>query len=74
MILEITLQSLLSSPKAFGYWTTESGKNVKLFFENFARSRNFSPLDPDPWYKITQQDIREEEVQYEKSILKNICI
>eukprot|EP00026_Physarum_polycephalum_P000804 Phypoly_transcript_00805.p1 GENE.Phypoly_transcript_00805~~Phypoly_transcript_00805.p1 ORF type:complete len:823 (+),score=101.61 Phypoly_transcript_00805:1404-3872(+) len=33
-------------------------KAVKLFFEKYARSKNFDPLDPESWYYSNQSEMR----------------
>lgn len=46
----------------FGYWTTEKGKNMRKFFERFAKSRDSDPLLPETWYSIVRSDILPEQV------------
>jgi hypothetical protein len=31
--------------------------NHKLFFDEFAKYKNFDPLDPVKWYSVSQKDI-----------------
>jgi signal peptidase I len=45
------------SAKPTGYWTGKKGKNMRLFLEKFARSRNMDPLLPDTWYSIPRRAI-----------------
>eukprot|EP00026_Physarum_polycephalum_P001164 Phypoly_transcript_01165.p1 GENE.Phypoly_transcript_01165~~Phypoly_transcript_01165.p1 ORF type:complete len:960 (+),score=125.04 Phypoly_transcript_01165:678-3557(+) len=39
------------------YWQDEA--NQRKFFEEFARNRNFNPLDPENWYPITSKMLLE---------------
>lgn len=45
-----------------GHWSIEEGKNVKAFFEDFARHHNFDPLTAQNWYQFKFKDIIEHEV------------
>eukprot|EP00026_Physarum_polycephalum_P001173 Phypoly_transcript_01174.p1 GENE.Phypoly_transcript_01174~~Phypoly_transcript_01174.p1 ORF type:complete len:997 (+),score=112.19 Phypoly_transcript_01174:34-3024(+) len=45
------------SHKPFGYWVAEKGKNMRAFFEKYARSRNLDPLVPESWYPNARQSI-----------------
>eukprot|EP00026_Physarum_polycephalum_P001538 Phypoly_transcript_01540.p1 GENE.Phypoly_transcript_01540~~Phypoly_transcript_01540.p1 ORF type:complete len:1069 (+),score=95.14 Phypoly_transcript_01540:45-3251(+) len=36
-----------------GYWTP---KNMRLFMESFAKSKNLDPLLPETWYKISPRE------------------
>ena len=36
-----------------GYWTS---KNMRLFMEAFARSKNLDPLVPETWYRISPKE------------------
>lgn len=47
-----------------GHYTTDGGKNIKIYFENFASSRNFDPLVADNWYKYTYYDLTSDRVFY----------
>lgn len=40
-----------------GYWTTGKGKDMRSFFEKFARNKGMDPLVPETWYSITRSDI-----------------
>eukprot|EP00026_Physarum_polycephalum_P001094 Phypoly_transcript_01095.p1 GENE.Phypoly_transcript_01095~~Phypoly_transcript_01095.p1 ORF type:complete len:1190 (+),score=164.67 Phypoly_transcript_01095:101-3670(+) len=42
------------------YWTSEKGKKIRAFFEDFARSLNLDPLLPDTWYSIPRKAILQE--------------
>ena len=33
-------------------------KERRKFFDNFAKSKQFDPLDVEKWYGVTQTDIR----------------
>eukprot|EP00026_Physarum_polycephalum_P002997 Phypoly_transcript_03006.p1 GENE.Phypoly_transcript_03006~~Phypoly_transcript_03006.p1 ORF type:complete len:734 (+),score=100.03 Phypoly_transcript_03006:377-2578(+) len=45
-----------STRAPFGYWTDHDGQNVRAFFEHFARSKNFDPLNPANWYRFVKED------------------
>jgi hypothetical protein len=45
-----------------GHWTIDDGKNLRLFFDEFARRRNFDPLVPENWYSISQPAVMSEKV------------
>ncbi len=32
--------------------------NRRNFFDTFASSKNFDPLDPEKWYSVTKSEIR----------------
>lgn len=49
----------VGTSKPLGHWTE---KNMRLFFEHFAKSRNLDPLLPDTWYHISPEDITKEKV------------
>jgi len=40
-----------------GYFHSENGKNIRIFFENLASAQNFDPLVAENWYKINFYDI-----------------
>ena len=42
------------------YW--EDQDNAKRFFDDFAKSRGFDPLNPERWYGFIKSDIRNEKV------------
>lgn len=46
---------------AGSYW--KSKENVKLFFDNFAKTNGFNPQDPDCWYEISGN-----------SLLQQVCL
>jgi len=50
-------QNWSSRKKNFPF--SKVGKNLKIekFFDAFARSKNFNPLDAEEWYLVTEQDI-----------------
>jgi hypothetical protein len=46
------------------YWISGNGKNMRRFFEDFAKRRNFDPLVPENWYLVDKSDILEEKVLF----------
>eukprot|EP00026_Physarum_polycephalum_P003873 Phypoly_transcript_03889.p1 GENE.Phypoly_transcript_03889~~Phypoly_transcript_03889.p1 ORF type:complete len:768 (+),score=139.06 Phypoly_transcript_03889:1-2304(+) len=42
----------VATPHPFGYWTSERRKNLRKFFENFAKSFQMDPLLSETWYTI----------------------
>jgi hypothetical protein len=40
-----------------GHWTVEGSKNVRRFFDQYAKIHNKDPLDPKTWYSIKLKDI-----------------
>eukprot|EP00026_Physarum_polycephalum_P001003 Phypoly_transcript_01004.p1 GENE.Phypoly_transcript_01004~~Phypoly_transcript_01004.p1 ORF type:complete len:1224 (-),score=188.92 Phypoly_transcript_01004:75-3746(-) len=45
--------------KPVGYWLSQQGNNVRVFFEEFAKANNFDPLIPANWYQTPRQAITE---------------
>eukprot|EP00026_Physarum_polycephalum_P003261 Phypoly_transcript_03271.p1 GENE.Phypoly_transcript_03271~~Phypoly_transcript_03271.p1 ORF type:complete len:688 (+),score=73.27 Phypoly_transcript_03271:396-2459(+) len=43
------------SPKPHRFWTSDNKRNLRLFFENIAKSRNFDPLIAENWYSLTNK-------------------
>ena len=43
--------------KPHGYWTSEKGKNIRVFFDNFAMKRQRDPARPHNWYNVTASEI-----------------
>lgn len=43
--------------KPKGYWLVEKSRNIREWFENFARQRGFNPFVPDFWYSVQKCDI-----------------
>jgi hypothetical protein len=41
--------------KPAGYWNTRNGQNIREFFENFAKSREFDPLVVENWYSLSTE-------------------
>lgn len=63
------------------HWTGEKGRNMRAFFESFAKKRNFDPLIADHWYNITRRDIVDAKVlitllerKKNRLIVINYCI
>ena len=48
--------------KPIGYWTMEQNKNMRKFFEDYARHKNRSPLDPETWYRVSRISIMKKKV------------
>ena len=48
--------------KPHRHWTAKKGKNMRRFFEDFAKRHNFDPLAPENWYSISRMTILEEKV------------
>jgi hypothetical protein len=46
--------------RPMGHWTIDGGKNIRLFFDEMARKRNFDPLVPTNWYRIVLNDVLQE--------------
>eukprot|EP00026_Physarum_polycephalum_P003752 Phypoly_transcript_03766.p1 GENE.Phypoly_transcript_03766~~Phypoly_transcript_03766.p1 ORF type:complete len:436 (+),score=53.88 Phypoly_transcript_03766:986-2293(+) len=46
-------------PHPVGYWTSEKGKNMRKFFEEFAKKSNKDPLSSTFWYNVTMRDIKQ---------------
>jgi hypothetical protein len=40
----------------YGHWTAHDQKNVRNFFDNYARSRDGDPYDPVFWYGVKKKD------------------
>lgn len=40
-----------------GYWQVERGKNLRVFFEDYARSNNLDPRNADTWYRLSWKDV-----------------
>eukprot|EP00026_Physarum_polycephalum_P001974 Phypoly_transcript_01978.p1 GENE.Phypoly_transcript_01978~~Phypoly_transcript_01978.p1 ORF type:complete len:752 (+),score=127.08 Phypoly_transcript_01978:45-2300(+) len=51
-------KNYVTKPK--GYWTDESGKNLRNFFEEFAKSKNLDPLLAETWYSISGSFVTEQ--------------
>ena len=54
---DVSKRALNSIPDPQAYWASDKGRSMRLFFEEFARSRKFHPLVPENWYNITRSDI-----------------
>jgi hypothetical protein len=50
------------SAKKTGYWTSEKGKNMRKFLEDFAKKRKFDPLVAENWYNVSKEDISQYKV------------
>jgi len=51
------------APMPMGYWNAKQGKNMRAFFENFAKRNRFDPLLAENWYKFTAQEILKVQVR-----------
>jgi hypothetical protein len=70
-VLVVTQKSLVPlQAHARGYWTVEESKNVRKFFDEFAKSRNFDPLQPQNWYRFSSDDILQVKVRNPKKNYK----
>ena len=54
----------VSTPRPFGYWTSERRKNLRKFFESFAKSYDLDPLLPETWYNIPLIKLKDVKVCY----------
>jgi hypothetical protein len=45
-----------------GYWTSEKGKNMRKFFEEFAKKNKKDPLNLATWYTVTKRAITQTKV------------
>ena len=50
------------APLPMGYWNSEKGKNMRAFFENFAKRNRFDPLVAENWYRFTRDAVAKVEV------------
>lgn len=48
--------------RSAGHWVKGKGKNMRKFFESFARDRGMDPLLPQTWYTTPQILITDTEV------------
>ena len=56
--------------KPANFWNSGNGQNIRQFFENFAKNREFDPIVVDNWYSLST-DFMNEKVLLEDS---QICI
>eukprot|EP00026_Physarum_polycephalum_P002403 Phypoly_transcript_02409.p1 GENE.Phypoly_transcript_02409~~Phypoly_transcript_02409.p1 ORF type:complete len:900 (+),score=140.14 Phypoly_transcript_02409:101-2800(+) len=60
LLNDTSLRALSYANKPAGYWTSERGKNMRDFFVELAKKRNFDPLVPENWYSVSVAELREE--------------
>ena len=53
---------LAAQKKGNYYW--RDPQNCRLFFDAFAQSRGFDPLNPDNWYSLKANDFRDTSVAH----------
>ena len=46
-----------NTSRPLGYWTKNDGANMRLFLDEFAKTRNLDPLNPNDWYSVKANDI-----------------
>lgn len=63
--------------REYGYWTVDSNKNIREFFNDFAARNNLGdPLVPETWYSVSFNDIAQEKggktalLHYNSSVIK----
>lgn len=52
--LETSHQTAGFTTKPIGYWNAKR-KNMRTFFEAFAKNRNLDPLLPNTWYSVSRE-------------------
>lgn len=52
------------SAKPSKYWTTDKRRNMRLFFESFAKKMNFDPLVTAHWYTVERESILKAKVRF----------
>eukprot|EP00026_Physarum_polycephalum_P002518 Phypoly_transcript_02525.p1 GENE.Phypoly_transcript_02525~~Phypoly_transcript_02525.p1 ORF type:complete len:833 (+),score=92.99 Phypoly_transcript_02525:54-2552(+) len=50
-----SLTAIKAPAKPVGFWSSEKGKNMRLYLEKFARSRNLDPLLASSWYSVNRR-------------------
>lgn len=60
VIFTMILGAHRSLSKGAGRWTPENRANARIFFENFAKSRNFDPYVAENWYTVLGSLVRQE--------------
>ena len=56
-VADLTLLGTKTTQKPRGHWTMEGSKNVKMFFDEYAKVHNKDPMDPKTWYSVQLKDI-----------------
>jgi hypothetical protein len=56
---ELSQRVMGHSSKPFKHWTF---KNLRAFFERFARSRKLNPFLPETWYSISRKQVSDVKV------------
>jgi hypothetical protein len=52
-----------------GYWTKNENENIRRFFDGFAESRKFDPLDPIGWSGIRRRELSQAGVFFSSFLL-----
>jgi hypothetical protein len=54
-----------------GHWSTDKHANMRVFFEQFAKERNFDPLVPENWYSLPAMEVYESKVNIQTPLSHN---
>jgi hypothetical protein len=52
--------------KPVDFWHSQQGSNVRQFFENFAKKKNFDPLIAENWYGVSRHEIMATKVKKQR--------
>eukprot|EP00026_Physarum_polycephalum_P001891 Phypoly_transcript_01894.p1 GENE.Phypoly_transcript_01894~~Phypoly_transcript_01894.p1 ORF type:complete len:789 (+),score=99.81 Phypoly_transcript_01894:138-2369(+) len=50
--------------KPAGFWSSGNGQNIREFFENFAKARDFDPLGVENWYSLSTEFMKSKGGRY----------
>lgn len=52
---DVSKRAIHSKTHPHHYWTSEKGKNMRVFFEDFAKANDFDPLLATNWYRVSRK-------------------